>query len=717
MDNCLELELSLSRRDRSTHSLEVRVDDPNSQILRAPERSVIRFHEDQLRDALLEPAKYGKLLFKDLFGAGSGTLQLFDEARAVAQNAGRPLRLRLFIHRDALELHDLRWETLHDERPNGGWLLTKESVLFSRFLSSAGWESAAPRAKNKLRTLVVIADPSDLPAGKFQDSGQTLAPVDVEGEKQRAQDGLGNLFVDAHVLASDKNQPGQVTLDQLRQRLREGFDIVYLVCHGALTTRGEKPGPQLLLEKTDGTGEFVAGSDLVEQVQNLAPELRPRLVVLAACQSAGNGGQPGEATADLRGALAALGPQLAQAGIPAVLAMQGSVTMNTVAGFMPTFFKELLKDGQIDRAMAVARSAVSQRPDGWMPVLFLRLRDGSLWYTPHFGGQNPDLIWGRILTGIDDDGKLMPVLGPGLSEHLCGTLREVARRWAEAENYPLAEHTREELPQVAQYLANRDGTASPRKSLLEHFRKQIEANFAGKLPPGISAASLEERLHAQIAAIATMRKDEIENDAYSLLARLPFYVYINTNPDNLLVQALGEAGKQPVVDFARWNPRLMNFQKYPSPYEQAREKNYVPDAQHPLVYHLFGALRVRDSLILSEDDFFDYLMWVNQAQPQLPGPVGSALSEKGLVFLGFGLQDWNFRVLFRSILTDERRRLPREYKSVAVQVRPGENSMNPELARIYLEQYFGGMDISVYWGSVRDFIKELHDRAQKKGLL
>ena len=50
--------------------------------------------------------------------------------------------------------------------------------------------------------------------------------------------------------------------------------------------------------------------------------------------------------------------------------MQGSISMPTVAGFMPVFFQELRKDGQIDRAMAVARSAVAQRPDSWsMPVL------------------------------------------------------------------------------------------------------------------------------------------------------------------------------------------------------------------------------------------------------------------------------------------------------------------------------------------------------------
>jgi hypothetical protein len=37
--------------------------------------------------------------------------------------------------------------------------------------------------------------------------------------------------------------------------------------------------------------------------------------------------------------------------------MQGNITMHTVAQFMPVFFQELQRDGQIDRALAVAREA------------------------------------------------------------------------------------------------------------------------------------------------------------------------------------------------------------------------------------------------------------------------------------------------------------------------------------------------------------------------
>ncbi len=122
------------------------------------------------------------------------------------------------------------------------------------------------------------------------------------------------------------------------------------------------------MERADGSSEPTRGRDLVAPVRDLAR--RPLLAVLASCQSAGQG---------YGDVLAGLGPQLARAGIPAVLAMQGNVPMQTVEQLMPVFFRHLQRDGQVDRALAAARGAVQHDPSWWMPVLFLRVRDGRLW--------------------------------------------------------------------------------------------------------------------------------------------------------------------------------------------------------------------------------------------------------------------------------------------------------------------------------------------------
>ncbi|MEI2689140.1 MAG: CHAT domain-containing protein [Anaerolineae bacterium] len=53
--------------------------------------------------------------------------------------------------------------------------------------------------------------------------------------------------------------------------------------------------------------------------------------MLASCQSAGAGDDP---TPEAARPLASLGPQLAEAGAPAVVAMQGNISMETASHFM-----------------------------------------------------------------------------------------------------------------------------------------------------------------------------------------------------------------------------------------------------------------------------------------------------------------------------------------------------------------------------------------------
>ena len=148
---------------------------------------------------------------------------------------------------------------------------------------------------------------------------------------------------------------------------------------------------------------------------------------------------------------AGLGPRLARTGIPAVLAMLGDVYVETVQAFMPAFLAELMKDGQVDRALTEARNTVSARPDFWAPVLFTRLVDGRLWYA---GGGTPGgtiSSRGRRTQQIKK-GRCVPVLGSGLLEPYVGSQRDLARRLADLTRCPIA-NASAELTQVAQFLS------------------------------------------------------------------------------------------------------------------------------------------------------------------------------------------------------------------------------------------------------------------------
>ena len=264
----------------------------------------------------------------------------FEKGCVMADSLDMPIRLRIIIDKSATDLHSLVWEALCDAN-SGDWLAMRERMLLSRFISRDDWRPVTLRAKNEMRALVAIASPSNV--SNYQRGGSALASVDVAGETQRATAGLGT--ISATVLGGK----GTATLNNILANLREGYDILMLVCHGAFI----EGKPLVYLENDAGNVERVDGAELATRLSEL--NQRPRLVVLASCESAGGGAEPGSTD---EGVLAALGPRLAEAGIPAVVAMQGSITMQTAGKFLPAFFQELQKDGQLDRAMAVARGEV-----------------------------------------------------------------------------------------------------------------------------------------------------------------------------------------------------------------------------------------------------------------------------------------------------------------------------------------------------------------------
>jgi hypothetical protein len=130
------------------------------------------------------------------------------------------------------------------------------------------------------------------------------------------------------------------------------------------------------------------------------------------------------------------------------------------------------------------------------------------------------------------------------------------------------------------------------------------------------------------------------------------------------------------------------------------------------VFHLFGQLGDPESLVLTEDDYFDYLIGVTSNISLIPEVVLGTQTRTQLLFLGFQMDDWNFRVLLKS-LRRPGGQASRAYEHVAVQIDPDEDRLlDPRRARQFLEKYFGDTTnrIGIYWGSAEDFLKELRDR-------
>jgi hypothetical protein len=250
------------------------------------------------------------------------------------------------------------------------------------------------------------------------------------------------------------------------------------------------------------------------------------------------------------------------------------------------------------------------------------------------------------------------------------------------------------LPQVAQFLAVNQSPNYPYDELEEYLRGELLASYDN---------ILDEQQHTSldhlIERVGEHQRQHTPENPHSILARLPFPIYITTSPDNLLARALAAANKQPRLVLCPWNDYIeQTFDDY----------DEQPTPETPLVYHLFGRFNVQESLVLTEDDYFDYLIGVTSNKELIPGVVRRALTNTSLLFLGFRMDDWHFRILFRSLMSQEGRNARSRYAHVAVQIDPEEGrTLEPEGARRYLETYFKDADISIYWGSVEDFVTEL----------
>lgn len=655
---------------------------PGDQAQVAPVRDLAPFDLEALRALQVDPEGYGRALGAQALGAAPLRERLrIVEAAAAA--AGSWLRLSVRIDPSAQELHALRWELLRHP-DTGAALATSERLLLSRFMVAHDWRPVALRARGELRALVAVAAPPAEALARAQ-----LAPVDLEGEVRRARAALAGMRVE--VLGG----PGApVTADALVAALRGGVDVLYLVAHG---TFARSTGlPMVFLQNDDGSLKPTRGDELAARVGELP--VAPRLAVLASCQGAGDG----DDRPNVNGTLAT---RLAEAGVPAVIAMQGFITMATVEAMMPVLFAELGQDGQIDRALAVARGVVRERPDAWMPALFLRLTGGKLWYQPGFVDGRDAAVWKRLLKPVRE-GKLVPLVGTGLQEGFSGTTFQVARALARRSGFPLAREDWDDLPRVAQYLAVKESRFNALRAAQEQWVAETLSLHGHGLPPAETEAP---RLARLLATVAERRRRDDPDDPYAILAGLPASVYVNTTYDPALSWALTAAGRRPRAVLSRWR-----HQRAPAPGAPAGEV----DRANPLVFHVFGAWGkdTDDTIVLTEDDHFDFLIHT-AAERLIPAEVESALVDNSLLLLGFRLTDWSFRVLFRLMMNLPGRERLKQYCHVAVQLDPDLHTMaDVEGAKAYLAEYFGKeANVDIFWGSSREFLVQLRDELARTG--
>ena len=280
--------------------------------------------------------------------------------------------------------------------------------------------------------------------------------------------------------------------------------------------------------------------------------------------------------------------------------------------------------------------------------------------------------WKLLLRRIKD-GKCTPFLGAGACCEKIPVGSQIANEWAKNYDYPMEDS--DDLIRVAEFVAVTADAMTPKEEICKKINEKLK-----EVPTSYF---------------------EIPGEIHGVLADLPLPVYITTNYDDFMVRALESRGKTPIQEICRWNKSLKKSKRTPS--------DYVPTPEKPLVFHLHGFYKIPESLVLTEDDYLDFFAANSMEQNMLPPRIQEALIGTSLLFLGYSITDWDFRVLFRILAGYLEKSLSRTHLSV--QLVPGDVSESQkEKAQNYLDRYFSELHIQVYWHDCRDFAEELRTR-------
>ena len=287
-------------------------------------------------------SELGTALFDDVIGTS------YTDAQRVAAASGKGLRLTLSLG-ETPELLSVPWELLY-RRPR--FLASQRSTPIVRFLEVGDAPHALP-IDGPVRVLGVVASPTG------------LIPLDVEDERSRIASALDSM-IDRGLVELEWCDPA--TPRSLRHSLRDGtFHILHFVGHSDFNASGD--GTLYLLDE-DGAPSPVTDSVLTTL---LGDQTSLRLVVLNSCKGA---------RTTLTDPFSGIATSLVALGLPAVVAMQFSISDDAAIVFAEELFTSLVgRQYPIDAAVSEARKAVFAEVSEveWAtPVLFLRAADGQL---------------------------------------------------------------------------------------------------------------------------------------------------------------------------------------------------------------------------------------------------------------------------------------------------------------------------------------------------
>jgi hypothetical protein len=311
--------------------------------------------------------------------------------------------------------------------------------------------------------------------------------------------------------------------------------------------------------------------------------------------------------------------------------------------------------------------------------------------------------WQETIVERIHNGKVLPIIShETVNDLLFGHHGDLIEGWCEYSEYPFAGQSLTHMLQFTSVMSKADEEIKADNVYIKETYLNFLKMVLFSLADDELVEELEEDANLEAMSVSNLA-DRLEfpqfsperPDPFQQLADLPLPIYITTSPHTVFEDVLRQAGKDPQVEICYWNDYLTAV---PSVFNE--DRSYEPTPEKPLVYHLFGLDQYPNSLVLTEDDHLDFLVRISQDKYAVPVRIRHALADSSLLMMGYRLESWAFRVIFRGMIkTGNDQRRP---KSIALQLQ--DDDQQKTYYKNYLEQE---AQFEVYWGGLHDFVNEL----------
>lgn len=299
----------------------------------------------------------------------------------------------------------------------------------------------------------------------------------------------------------------------------------------------------------------------------------------------------------------------------------------------------------------------------------------------------------RMLLKALLDGRIVPFLGAGVN--LCGRPEdanwlagnylpsgsELASYLASNYGYPVADI--QDLVRVSQYVAVMSGSGP----LYDELHKLFNKDF----PP--------TALHRFFAALPGVLRAKGYPPRYQLI--------VSTNYDDVLERAFLDAGEPfDLVSYLaegehRGKFLHRGFEGETRLIEIPNQYRGIPLDERTVILKIHGAINrdnpEQDSYVITEDHYIDYLARTDISN-LIPVTLAARLRKSHFLFLGYGLRDWNLRVILHRIWGEQLF----SYKSWAIQ-------LNPQPID---QEFWQKRAVEIYDARLEDYIAGLRERVE-----